>query len=121
MDFRELPSNSESLLLKLACAENPTQVLQEQYKGISLQKVQELNSIIRELRSFGYIDVKWASNAPYLVTVNNSARTYGERLAEHNAYRESQVTQEVTMRKVVFISHRSTDKSVADMLVDFFV
>lgn len=121
MDFRELPSNFESLLLKLACAENPTQVLQEQYKGLSLQKVQELNGIIRELRSLGYIDVKWASNAPYLVTVNNSARTYGERLAEHNAYRESQVTQEVTMRKVVFISHRSTDKSVADMLVDFFV
>lgn len=121
MDFRKLPSNSEGLLLKLACAENPTQVLREQYKGISLQKVQELNGIIRELRSLGYIDVKWASNAPYLVTVNNSARTYGERLAEHNAYRESQVTQEVTMRKVVFISHRSTDKSVADMLVDFFV
>ena len=26
MDFRKLPSNSEGLLLKLVCSENPTQV-----------------------------------------------------------------------------------------------
>lgn len=121
MDLRRLPANSEQLLFKLICAENPTQILQAQYKGIPLQKVQELNGIIRELRSLGYIDVKWASNAPYSVTINNSARTYGERLSEHNAYRTSYVTREVTMRKVIFISHRSTDKIVADMLVDFFV
>ena len=48
MDFRKLPSNSEGLLLKLVCSENPTQVLREQYNGLSTQQEQELDGIIRE-------------------------------------------------------------------------
>ena len=43
MDFRKLPSNSEGLLLKLVCSENPTQVLREQYNGLSMQQEQELD------------------------------------------------------------------------------
>lgn len=81
MDFRKLPSNSEGLLLKLVCSENPTQVLREQYNGLSMQQEQELDGIIRELKGLGYIDVKWADNEPYFVILNNSARTYSERLA----------------------------------------
>ena len=50
MDFRKLPSNSEGLLLKLVCSENPTQVLREQYNGLSMQQEQELDGIIRELK-----------------------------------------------------------------------
>ena len=65
MDFRKLPSNSEGLLLKLVCSENPTQVLREQYNGLSMQQEQELDGIIRELKGLGYIDVKWADNEPY--------------------------------------------------------
>ena len=45
MDFRKLPSNSEGLLLKLVCSENPTQVLREQYNGLSTQQEQELDGI----------------------------------------------------------------------------
>ena len=46
MDFRKLPSNSEGLLLKLVCSENPTQVLREQYNGLSTQQEQKLDGII---------------------------------------------------------------------------
>lgn len=74
MDFRKLPSNSEGLLLKLVCSENPTQVLRKQYNGLSTQQEQELDGIIRELKELGYIDVKWADNEPYFVILNNSAR-----------------------------------------------
>ena len=80
MDFRKLPSNSEGLLLKLACSENPTQVLREQYNGLSMQQEQELDGIIRELKGLGYIDVKWADNEPYFVILNNSATTDDERI-----------------------------------------
>ena len=71
MDFRKLPSNSEGLLLKLVCSENPTQVLRKQYNGLSTQQEQELDGIIRELKELGYIDVKWADNEPYFVILNN--------------------------------------------------
>ena len=54
MDFRKLPSNSEGLLLKLACSENPTQVLREQYNGLSMQQEQELDGIIRELKGLEF-------------------------------------------------------------------
>ena len=70
MDFRKLPSNSEGLLLKLVCSENPTQVLRKQYNGLSTQQEQELDGIIRELKGLGYIDVKWADNEPYFVILN---------------------------------------------------
>lgn len=121
MDSRKLPSNSESLLLKLVDSENPTQALQTQYNGISEKQKQELDSVVRELKGLGYIDVKWADNEPCFVVLNNSARTYSERLAENNAHKTIHVAQEEKMRNKIFISHRSTDKSIADMLVDFFV
>ena len=90
MDFRRLPSNSEGLLLKLVCSGNPTQVLRELYTGLSAQQEQELDGIIRELQGLGYIEVKWADNEPYFVILNNSARTYSERLAAYNAHNPRQ-------------------------------
>ncbi len=120
MDFRRLPSNSEGLLLKLVCSGNPTQVLRELYTGLSAQQGQELDGIIRELQGLGYIEVKWADNEPYFVILNNSARTYSERLAAYNAHNPINAPQGKKVRNTIFISHRSTDKSIADMLVDFF-
>ena len=82
MDFRKLPSNSEGLLLKLVCSENPTQVLREQYNGLSTQQEQELDGIIRELKGLGYIDVKWANNEPYFFIayiVEERTREFGDR------------------------------------------
>ena len=121
MDFKKLPSNSEKLLLEILCAENPVQVLCSRFENATQQEDDELRGIIRELRQEGYIDVKWANDVPYFVTFNNSARTYSERLAEYVAQRARQASEETKVKNVIFISHRSTDKDIADMLVDFFV
>ncbi len=120
MGFIKLPSNSEQILLDLAQAENPTQALNAHYEGRSMQEKRVLDGIVRELKEYGYISVKWADNMPWIVTLNNSARTYGEQLAEYEAQKAPQVQQETKVKNIIFISHRSTDKDIADMLVDFF-
>lgn len=120
MDFKKLPSNSEKLLMEMLCAENPAQVLCSRFENATQQEDDELRGIIRELHQEGYIDVKWANNVPYFVTFNNSARTYNERLAEYMVQRAKQLPEETNVKNVIFISHRSTDKNIADMLVDFF-
>ena len=119
MDFKKLPSNSEKLLHKIVCADNPVQVLCNLFEKASPSEDDELRGIIRELRQEGYINVKWADNLPYFVTLNNSARVYEEQLAEYKAQKAPQISQETEMNPVIFISHRSTDKEVADMLVGF--
>ena len=83
MEFSKLPSNSEQLLCELLDSSNPTDYLASRFKSASENEDDELRGIIRELRSEGYIDVFWADNLPYHVTLNNSARTYHERLAEY--------------------------------------
>lgn len=120
MNFKKLPSNSEKLLLEILCAENPVQVLCSRFENATQQEDDELRGIIRELRQEGYIDVKWADNVPYFVTFNNSARTYNEQLAEYEAQKAVQAQSEMKVKRKIFISHRSTDKDIADMLVDFF-
>ena len=79
----KLPSNSEKILSELVQAEDPAQALRTLYKLSSDQYRRELDGIIRELKEYGYISVKWADNMPYIVTLNNSARTYGDQLAEY--------------------------------------
>lgn len=120
MAFIKLPSNSEKILSELVVSENPTETLRALYKKATVQYRSELDGIVRELKEYGYINVRWADNMPYIVTLNNSARTYGEQLAEYELQKEKEISQETKMKTVVFISHRSTDKDIADMLVDFF-
>lgn len=112
--FNKLPSNSEKLLLELVQAESASQVLQAKYEGITHKERDVLDGMVRELISFGYISAKWADNIPYIVNLSNSARTYHEQLT---AFEEKKTS--VAQKAVVFISHRSTDKAIADMLVDF--
>lgn len=119
MDFEKLPSNSERLLHKIVSADNPVNVLRNLFEKASPREDDELRGIIRELRQKGYIDVKWGSNLPLYVVINNSARVYEEQNAEHTAQKARQTSQEEEVTPVVFISHRSTDKEVADMLADF--
>ncbi len=121
MGFIKLPSNSEKILLELVRAENPTQTLRSYYEGISIQARDELDGIIRELKEYGYIKVKWADNMPWQVVLNNSARTYSENLAEYESQELTHVQKETKVKNVIFISHRSTDAYIADMLVEFFV
>lgn len=85
MEFRKLPSNSKQLLDDLLQAENPSELLCCRIENLTGQSLEELRGIIRELREEGYIKVFWADNLPYEVTINNSARTYNERLAEYEA------------------------------------
>ena len=85
MDFKKLPSNSEKLLHKIVYTDNPVQLLCNLFEKASQKEDDELRGIIRELRQEGYIDVKWADNVPYFVTLNNSARVYEEQLAEFEA------------------------------------
>jgi len=101
MEFIKLPSNSEKILLELTHAENPTQVLKDRYEGISIQEEQELDGIVRELKESGYIDVKWADNMPWIVTLNNSARTYEEQFAEYQLQKHMPTTQESKVKTII--------------------
>lgn len=90
MGFEKLPSNSKALLDALVGAGNPTQELCKRWDGVIGTEKEELKGIISELRQLGYINVNYADNKPYIVTLTNSARTYNERLAEYEAERVRQ-------------------------------
>lgn len=83
MEFCKLPTNVEALLHEILQADNPVDILCEKIKGISHKEDEALRGILRQLREEGYIDIKWASNVPYQVIINNSARVYDEQLAEY--------------------------------------
>lgn len=83
MEFCKLPMNAEALLHEILQADNPVDLLCEKFKGISHKEDEVLRGILRQLREDGYIDIKWASNVPYQVIINNSARVYDEQLAEY--------------------------------------
>lgn len=119
MGFSKLPANSKQLLDELVAADNPTQFLQNRFEAAASREDDELRGIIRELRQERYLDIEWADDIPYIVVLSNLARTYNERLSE---YEGTHVTQEKDdkMKHTVFVSHRSSDKAIADMLVDFF-
>lgn len=87
MAFHKLPSNSKQLLDDLLQAENPSELLCGRFENLTGQAREELRGIIRELRQEGYIQVFWADDLPCEVTINNSARTYNEHLAEYEAER----------------------------------
>lgn len=120
MGFNRLPSNSEQLLVELVQSENPTQVLLNRFEQASQKEDDELRSILRELRQYGYLDIKWADNVPYFVILNNSARTYNEELTKFESRNTAQTIRAEKVNPMIFISHRSTDKAIADMLTDFF-
>lgn len=90
MTFNKLPANSKKLLDEILEAENPAQMLSERFENASAKEDNELRSLIRELRQGGYISVSWADDVPYHVEINNSARTYEERLAEYVSEKEAQ-------------------------------
>lgn len=120
MSFTKLPANSRKLLLELVQADNPTQMLCTRFDKSSQKESEALRGILRKLREEGYINIDWAGNRPYRVVLNNSARTYEEQRAEYEAQYQIFFTQRDGVSPIIFISHRSTDKEVADMMVDFF-
>ncbi|MBQ8010093.1 MAG: hypothetical protein IJ265_00885 [Oscillospiraceae bacterium] len=82
MNFKKLPDNSKKLLDEILTTGNPSELLCEKFKKANRQEDDELRAVLRELYEEGYIIVRWADNKPYHVIINNSARTYNERLAE---------------------------------------
>lgn len=117
MSFNKLPSNSEQLLRELLESPNPTEYLSGRFHNISNSEDDELRGIIRELKNEGYIDVFWADNLPFHVTLNNSARTYHERLAEYEKSNIPTKTYSIVNNHQenalydVFISHANKDKN----------
>lgn len=97
MGFQKLPSNSRALLGEIVSTDNPVSLLCDKSKKASPQQYQELRGILRELQEKGYLEVLWANNKPYHVTVNNSARTYEEQLAEYEAREQVSGTQNITI------------------------
>lgn len=89
MDFKKLSQNSKHLLDEIITADNPTDMLAKRFDGLTNSEAAELRSIIRE---DGLINVQWADNVPYFVTINNSARTYNERLQEYESEKRASVT-----------------------------
>lgn len=118
MEFVKLPDNLEKTLLKIVKAESPTKSLNNQYIDCSEKEKQELNGIISELIKRGFINVRWADNIPYFVTLNYSARIYEEQLTE---YESRQISQEPKTKNKIFISHAEEDKYVAEILFHFFL
>lgn len=92
MSFKRLPQNSKQLLDEIIAADNPADMLAKRFDGLTNSEDAELRSIIRELREEGFINVQWADNVPYFVTINNSARTYNERLQEYKSEKRASVT-----------------------------
>lgn len=67
MGFKKLPLNSEKLLHKIICTDNPVQVLCRLFEKASPKEDDELRGIIRELQQEGYIDIKWADGVHTLL------------------------------------------------------
>lgn len=92
MSFKQLPQNSKHLLDEIIVADNPADMLAKRFDGLTNSEDVELRSIIHELCEEGFIKVQWSSNVPYIVTINNSARTYNERLQEYESEKRASVT-----------------------------
>lgn len=114
MSFKRLPQNSKQLLDEIIAADNPADMLAKRFDGLTNSEDAELRSIIRELREEGFINVQWADNVPYFVTINNSARTYNERLQEY----ESEKRASVTIDQSVKIGNGNTicDSTIASLV-----
>lgn len=113
MGFRQLPKDSERILEELVHAENPSDYLSALYQCARGKEQDILHGIIKELSDKGFIDVIWADNCPFYVTINNSARTYNEQLIEQDRIEicnHQTILKQLAMYDV-FISHANKDKN----------
>lgn len=67
-------------------------MLANRFDGLTNSEDDELRGMIRELHEEGFINVLWADDVPYFVTINNSARTYNDRLQEYESKKRACVT-----------------------------
>lgn len=97
MEFQKLSLNSRALLSEIVSAENPIELLRDKFKKASPQQDRELRGILRELGERNYLKIQWADNKPHHITINNSARTYEEQLAEYEAKAHAFSSQSITI------------------------
>ena len=109
--FQKLPSNSKALLDALLTADNPTQELRVRWASAVGTELDELKGIISELRQLGYLNVQYADNKPYRVSLTNSARTYSERLAEYEEEKARQGTTYIVDQSVRIGDRNKINKS----------
>ena len=108
---------SEKLINTLVHSDNPTQTLNLQYDGLSAKEKEKLDLVVGNLEEEGYIKIFWADDVPYHVSLGPQAFMYLENDSQTSATKEKET--EMTNR-IIFISHQSADKAVADILADFF-
>ena len=114
MSFKRLPRNSKQLLDEIIAADNPADMLAKRFDGLTNSEDVELRSIIRELREEGFINVRWADNVPYFVTINNSARTYNERLQEYESEERACVTIDQSVK--IGNGNKICDSTIASLV-----
>lgn len=114
MSFKKLPRNSKQLLDEIIAADNPADMLAKRFDGLTNSEDAELRSIIRELREEGFINVRWADNVPYFVTINNSARTYNERLQEYESEKRACVTIDQSVK--IGDGNKICDSTIASLV-----
>ena len=95
--FNKLLTNSKKLLDEILQSENPEMMLCERFEKCSPKEDDNLRSLLRELIDEGYINIPyWADDMPGAVSINNSARTYDERLREYERQFDKQVVNHIT-------------------------
>ena len=111
MSFEKLPFNSKALLDALVSADNPTQELCKRWDSTAGTELDELKGIITELRQQGYINVIYADNKPYIVTLTNAARTYNERLAKYESEKSRQSATYIVDQSIRIGNNNNINKS----------
>lgn len=149
MESKGLSSDSEKLLYEIVDAINPTQMLGNLFKDVAPEAKSGLRRLVKELQQYGYIDVVWADNIPCMVTLKSLAEKCKEQFVaskkqtiiqsyedvlfygnsepkpisvakEGTPQKTTSVAKGENAKPIIFISHRSTDKELADRLAEFF-
>lgn len=101
--FIKLPSNSKLLLDEIMKAENPTNMLCDRFDKCSPKEDDELRGLLNELEDKGYINIPyWGDDMPGDVSINNSARTYDERLSEYERQFVTPIVNHITYNAPIY-------------------
>ena len=114
MSLKKLPQNSKHLLDEIIAADNPADMLAKRFVGLTNSEDAELRSIIHELCEEGFINVRWSSSVPYIVTINNLARTYNERLQEYESEKRASVTIDQSIK--IGDGNKICDSTIASLI-----
>ncbi len=112
LNIKENKITLKKILGDIIQSDNPTRTVCNQFTNATSNEKDEIRNILRELQQLGHINVKWADNTIYLIHVCSSAKTYYEELIGKEDHNMSQKETKV------FISHSSSDKKYADVLVE---